>query len=56
MMFTTFLFVLAVATALVLGAMLLKGKRDAEETRVSPALAMVALAALALTALGIALA
>ena len=56
MLFTTFLFALAVVTALVLGGMLLSRKKDVEETRVSPALAFVAVAAVALTALGIALA
>lgn len=56
MLFTTFLFVLAVATALVLGGMLLSRKPDAEKTRVSAAFALVAMAAIALTALGIALA
>lgn len=55
MLFTTFLFVLAVTTALVLGGMLLTRKRDAEKTRISAALAFVAVAAVALTALGIAL-
>lgn len=56
MLFTTFLLVTALATVAVLGAMLLSRKPDAEETRVSPALALVAAAAVALTALGIALA
>lgn len=52
MLFTTFLFATAIATAAVLGAMLLSRKRDAEDTRVSPALAFVATVAIALTALG----
>ena len=56
MLFTTFLFVLAIVTALVLGGMLLSRKPDAERTRVSAAFAFVAVAAVALTALGIALA
>lgn len=56
MLFTTFLLVTAIATACVLGIMLLSRKPDAEATRVSPALALVAAAAVALTALGIALA
>jgi hypothetical protein len=56
MLFTTFLFALAIVTALVLGAMLLLRKKDNHETRFSPALAFVAVAAVALTALGIALA
>ena len=56
MLFTTFLFALAVATALVLGGMLLTRKSDAEETKVPAALAFVAVAATALTALGITLA
>ena len=54
MLFTTFLLVTALATACVLGAMLMSRKPDAEATRVSPALALVAVAAAALTALGIA--
>ena len=56
MLFTTFLFALAVVTALVLGGMLLTRKPDAEHTRLSPAFAFVAVAAVALTALGIMLA
>jgi hypothetical protein len=52
MLFTTFLFATAVATAAVLGSMLLGGKKDAERTHVSPAFLVVAAAAAALTALG----
>lgn len=51
MLFTTFLFALAVVTALVLGGMLLSRKRDVEQTRVSAGFLFVTVAALALLAL-----